>query len=51
MMTKQIRFDRITGDYSMFYRGQYVGSRATYQEAQKELDRLAHEDLTHKVAA
>lgn len=49
-MTKQIRYDRTTGDWAMFLRGEYVGSRATPKEAREELDRLAYEQLMQEAA-
>lgn len=43
---KDIKRNRLNKDYDMFLDGRYVGSRATYTEAQIELDRLAYEELT-----
>ena len=46
-MTKSITYNRENRDFDMFLDGRYVGSRATYAEAEAELDRLAYEILTH----
>lgn len=42
---KDIKRNRLNKDFDMFLDGRYVGSRATYTEAQVELDRLASETL------
>lgn len=44
---KEIIRNRASRDYDMFLDGRYVGSRATHQGAQSELDRLAMAELTH----
>lgn len=44
-MSKRIKFDRLTRDFAMYLDNRYVGSRATYSEAEAELDRLALEQL------
>lgn len=44
---KEIIRNRLNKDYDMFLDGRYVGSRATHQGAQSELDRLALAELTH----
>jgi hypothetical protein len=44
-MTKRIVFDKLTRDWTMLLDDRPVGSRATPQEARRELDRLAYETL------
>lgn len=44
-MNKRIRFNRATKDFDMYLGNEYVGSRATYAEAEAELDRLVFEGL------
>lgn len=44
---KEIIRNRASRDFDMFLDGRYVGSRATHQGAQSELDRLAMAELTH----
>jgi hypothetical protein len=44
---KRVQFNRETHDHDMFLNGEYVGSRATPQEAREELDRLAFLLLSH----
>jgi hypothetical protein len=44
---KEIIRNRLSKDYDMFLDGRYVGSRASYHEAETELDRLAFAALTH----
>lgn len=41
---KEIKYDKLTGDFSMYLNNRYVGSRATYRAAEVELDRLAFEE-------
>lgn len=47
-MTKQIKFERMTKDYSAYLNGQYIGSFGSHREAELELDRLAFEMLSHQ---
>jgi hypothetical protein len=42
---KRIQYDRATRDFSMFLNGRYVGSRATYTQAEQALNALAYETL------
>ena len=44
-MSKQVKFNRANRDFDMFLDGRYVGSRASYAEAEAELDRLVYEAL------
>ena len=44
---KEIIRNRLSKDYDMYLDGRYVGSRASYHEAETELDRLAFAALTH----
>ena len=34
-------------EFDMYYDGRYIGTRATHQGAQQELDRLAYDELLH----
>lgn len=44
---KEIRYSRANRDFDMFIDGQYVGSRATYHEAEVTLDEIILDKLTH----
>lgn len=44
-MTKRITRNRETKDFDMYLNGEYIGSRATYSEAEAELDRVVFETL------
>lgn len=42
---KRIKYDRITKDYAMIWRGSTIGYAATYDEAQRRLDEHAYRVL------
>jgi hypothetical protein len=42
---KRIKYDRITKDYTLIWRGQEIGSAPTYDEAQRRLDEHAYRVL------
>lgn len=42
---KQVKYDRITRDYAMIWRGSVIGYAATYDEAQRRLDEHAYRAL------
>ncbi len=44
-MTKRIT--RTHGEYDMFADGRYIGSRASYAQAERDLDAYVFEALTH----
>jgi hypothetical protein len=48
---RQIIYSKEDHDYTALLGGQYVGSYATYHEAEVELDRLALELLTYAQAS
>lgn len=50
-MTKLIAWNKRNKDFDMWLDNEYVGSRATYKEAEEALDAMAYEVLTHGVAA
>jgi hypothetical protein len=45
--TKEIRYDRETGDYALYLDGNPVGYARTQQEGETVLDELAYQQLTH----
>jgi hypothetical protein len=44
---KEIRYSRASRDFDLYLSGQYVGSRATYHEAEVALDEIILDKLTH----
>lgn len=46
-MSKQIKFNRANKDYGMYLDGQYVGSAGSHSEAERILNEMAYEALTH----
>jgi len=44
-MTKLISYNRKNRDYDAWLNEEYIGSFATYNEAEDELDRLASEQI------
>jgi len=44
---KEIRYDRESRDYAMYYEGQLIGFARTYQEAATTLDTFVCELLCH----
>jgi hypothetical protein len=46
-ISKEVKRDKTTKDWAMILNGEYVGSRATPQEAREELDKLAFSLLQH----
>jgi hypothetical protein len=42
---KRIKYDRITRDYAMIWRGSVIGYAPTYDEAQRRLDEHAYRVL------
>ena len=47
-MNKEIKRNRETSDYDMFYDGQYIGSRPTYSQAETALNEYVYELLMHQ---
>ncbi len=50
-MTKDIRYERETGDFAMYLDGQPVGYARTRREAEERLDALVYDRLTKGVQA
>ena len=50
-MTKLIAYNRKNKDYDMWLNDRYVGSRATYRDAERALDEMAYDELTHGLIA
>lgn len=44
---KEIRYSRESRDFDMYIDGQYVGSRASYLEAEQTLDAIILDKLMH----
>lgn len=42
---KRIKYDRLTKDYTMLWKGQEIGSAPTYAEAERRLDEHAYRVL------
>lgn len=47
-MHKEIKFNRDTKDFDMFLDGAYVGSRATYSQAETDLNAYVYDLLMHQ---
>jgi len=45
-MSKLIKFDRLTKDFSAYLNGEYIGSFATHHAAEVALDQLAYDALS-----
>ncbi len=50
MCIKTIIYNRETRDYAMYLDGDYIGSRATYPEAEAAIDHAAWNRLHHAQA-
>lgn len=48
-MTKTIAYNRKNRDYDAWLNEEYIGSFASYDEAETELDRLASEQIRRAV--
>ncbi len=49
-IVREIRYSRHTHDYDLYLDGRYVGSAATYHEAETQLDEMVYEMLMHQPA-